>query len=589
MGKTTSCHTLLFAITIQFLYFVLPMPGEAITRWNGHFFLEDTKLVTPEKSSNLFQGGINLDVKPQTKKQISTRINARINFRESDKEWTWDISPFGSLGFDLTGESYSFNVQHSNYATLSATADLVETTVSRAAFILAPRDLPRLVADYSTSTTETSGEMRTESQTDNFSLFGDYRYQWISFRGGYSQQERFSLGEKTSESDAIFLGTGGIYEIMPMTILSGMFDINQSTNHSLRGLQTTSTGKALGLNINSSPLAWLGLIGNFRRDVNDFNSGAAAVSSTIRQHIDLTGRIYPFHNLQLATTVGNRKFDDAERTRSVDYWTVAAAFTDRLREEIQMGVNVSRTNESDPDQGNNTRDNLGVNTIMDLAPGVSLRANLNIGRSENPGFASTRVYDASGTFDDRSAFDDRPAGFTFFDSLNNELYTKKSPTPGDWSEPVPFDPITEQFSVSKTLQLNMIPTDKTSLAFSFSSNFTDEKLDILELGNRSVNSSLSYRPNLRTSYSVTGSASMPHAGNNSYAGTMSMAYRFFRGHQMNLSYRRNFTPLKTTDNFTGGLRFSLRKRTSLDLTYSSAQVFRDEQTYSIRARMSKSF
>jgi hypothetical protein len=576
------------AAMIQLACFIIPGPGKAITRWSGNLFLEDSHVVTQESSSNLFQGGVNLDIRPQTKKNINSRINARAHFREVNDERTWDFSPFGSLGFDITGEAYSFNGQHSNYATLSTTADLVETTVSRSAFMLSPRDLPRIVADYSSSTTITSGETKTETQTDTASLYGDYRYKWLNLRGGYSQQERSIVGGRDLRSDNMFFGTSASHEIVPMTLLSMVADVNQSTNHHVMGPQTTNTGRALGLNINSTPLEWLGLQGNFRRDQNEFDAGAD-ITRTVRQQMDFIGRVFPIHRLQLSTTVGNRKFDDVERARSVNYWTLAADFTDRIREEIQIGVNVSRTRESDPHQGDNTRDSLGFNTIMDLTPRIAVRANLNIGRSENPGFASTKAYDASGTLEDRDVYDDRPAGFTFFDTVNNELYTKRSPAHGDWSDPIHFEPITEQFSVSKTLQLNMIPTDKTSFMISFSANSTDENLEILELGNQSINGSFSYRPNLRTSYSLTGSASLIESGNDSYAGITSMAYRFFRNHQMNLSYRRNFSDLDKTDTFTGVLRFLLRKRISLDLTYSNSQVFRDNQTYFVRARMSKSF
>lgn len=592
---------ILFPILIQAFYLIIPAQGQAITTYKGTFSMEDTKVVTPEKSSNLFQGAINLDIKPPTKKQINTRLNAKLNFTDSDKGqlWSWDAAPFGNLGADFSGESYTFNVQQSNYATLNATAELVETEISRAAFSLAPPDLPRLFADYTTTTTATSGKTASESRSDTYSLFGDYRYEWMNFRGGYSTQDRFSQGDKMFTSDAIFFGTGGSYEIMPRTTLSGNVDFNHGINQSARGGQSTSSGRALGLNINSSPVEWLGLTGNFRGDVNEFGSDTAAATSTATQQMDVTGRITPFRPLQFSATLGNRTFDDVERTRSVDYGTVAATFSDRLRDEIQVGLNISRTTESDPEQGDNIRDSLGFNSIMDLTPRISVRANVNIGRSENPGFVSTMVPFASGLPLDRDTYNNKPAGFIFIDTLNRLIYTLVTPgAAAVWSAGVPYDLLpeqfkvaekTEQFTVSKTLQLNMIPTDKTGLTFSFSSNSTVEQLDVGELGNLSLNSSFNYRPNLRTSYSVTGSASIPQTGIENYSTTMGMSYRFFRGHQMNFSYGRTFSPLRETDNFSGGLKFTLLKRTSLDLTYGTTQLFRDEQTHLIRARWSKSF
>src|SRR3990167_6094874 len=76
----------LFALLVQALLFFFPAPGAAITKWNGTFSMEDTKVTTPGKSSNLFQAGINLDVRPPTKKQISPRLNAKLNFTDSDRE-----------------------------------------------------------------------------------------------------------------------------------------------------------------------------------------------------------------------------------------------------------------------------------------------------------------------------------------------------------------------------------------------------------------------------------------------------------------------------------------------------------------------
>ena len=594
---------LLCAILCQALFFFFPALGGAITRWNGTFSLEDTRVVTPDDSSNLFQASLNLDIKPPTKKQLNTRLNARLNFTESEQErlWTWDVSPFGNMGADFSGPSYNFNLQHSNYATLNATADLVETKISRAAFSLAPQDMPRLVADYTTSTTATSGKTTSsEAQTDTLSLFGDYRYQWMHFRGGYSTQERFAEGEKTFTSDSLFFGTGASYEILPRTTLTGDLDLTQSTSRSAQGTQSTSTGRALGLNIASSPLAWLGLTGNFRKEVTEFDSGLDAVSSTGSRQMDVSGSISPFRTLQFAATLGSRQFDDAERTRSVDYRTMSASFSDRLRDEIQVGVNVSRTTESDPNQGDNIRDALGFNSTMDLTPRISARANLTIGRSENPGFVSTATPFATGTsLLERDNYNNKPAGFIFIDTLNKFIYTLITPgAAAVWSAGVPYELLpeqfvtvgeTEQFTVSKSLQFNMIPSDKTSLALSFTSNSTAEKLDVMASGNQSVNGSFNWRPNLRTSYSLTGSASLPQTGSANYSTTVSMSYRFYRNHQLNLSYSKTFSPLKETDSLSGSLKLTLRKRTSLDLTYGTTQLFLEEQTHLIRARLTKTF
>ena len=207
-----------------------------------------------------------------------------------------------------------------------------------------------------------------------------------------------------------------------------------------------------------------------------------------------------------------------------------------------------------------------------------------------PGFISEQPpWNQEGTLVLRDSFDDEQAGFIFYDNVNNELYTKNSIINGDWSDPVHLDPITEQFTVSKTALLNMTPTDKTSLVLSYTSNSSADRLDIAKVGNQSVNSSFTYRPNLRTSYSLTGIASLPQTGDESYAGTLTMAYRFFRDSDMNLSYSRRYFSDNTTDNFSSNFRFSLRKKATLDMTYSTSQILEDDQTHFFSARYSKYF
>jgi hypothetical protein len=162
-------------------------------------------------------------------------------------------------------------------------------------------------------------------------------------------------------------------------------------------------------------------------------------------------------------------------------------------------------------------------------------------------------------------------------------------SPADWSDAVHFEPVVEQFSVSKNFQIDMTPTDKTSFSMSYKSDSAGDTLDLNDLGNQSLNSTLRYSPNIRTNYSLTNTIAIPRTGSKSHSETFSMSYRFFREHQMSLSYGRQHSSGITTDNFSGSLRFQLRKNVSMNLTYSTTQLFREEQTQFIRFRISKSF
>jgi hypothetical protein len=215
---------------------------------------------------------------------------------------------------------------------------------------------------------------------------------------------------------------------------------------------------------------------------------------------------------------------------------------------------------------------------MDLTPRASLRLNLSLARNEFPTFVRTESFNASGPLADRALFDDRPAGFTFFDTDNNDLYTKNLGF-GDWSAPAHIDPPSdERFSTSKSVQINLRPTDSTRAALYYSVNSSSDTLDLTAVGSQSFNGSFSWQANQRTSYGLTGTVAVPERGDTSYAGTATFSYRFFHRHSMNLSYGRRTTGENSSDNVAGTLRLALRKRSSLDMAYSASQVFQDEQT-----------
>lgn len=592
---------LFLAVSVsQVMSMLLPESVAALARWSGIVSLEDAYAETQQSNSNLLQTGLNIDYRPPVKNQLNTRFNVRMNFMESDHDRLWNISPIGNLGVDLSGQSYVLNLAHSNYATVSTTAQLVETKISRAAFNLDPQDFPRISSNYSSTITSSNG---VDSQADTRSIFTDYRYKWLNFRGGYSSQERTSATGLKANSDTLFAGSGGSYTILPDTNLSGDIDLNRNSGQSSRGLETSTMGTSMRLNLNSRPVFWLGLDGNLSMERTDFDAVAgSAATSAERRNMDMTSRLLPWRSLELSSTLGQREFDDVDKLRSVSFWTVAAAFNRAMYESVRVGSNLAHTTETDPDQGDNIRDNFGVNATMDLTPRMSARANVNVGRSEIVGFVNTSFYNVAGTLAERELEDDRPAGFIFFDTQHNDLYTKNSLTPGDWSDPMHIEPVVGQYSVSRTLQLNLIPTDKTSIVLSYSSNFNAASLDFIQPGGQTINGSLSYQANLRTNYSLTTTANLPQSGDGIYGGTMSMSYRFFRGHRAHLSYGRHYAPTRlagfslasskpalNTDSFSASIRFDLTKGNSLDFNYSASALFSEEQTNFIRARWSKSF
>ena len=570
----------------QALVLATPERGEAITRVNGNYFFEDTIAKGPEDSSNLFQGGVNLDIRPPTKKKLQARLSVRLNYTKSEEDSLLNVSPVGNLGIDLSGEAYTLNLQHSRFATVSSAAQLTETTLSRVALSLSPKDLPRISTSISRTESATGGTVTT---SDSASFFGDYRYKWMNFRGGYSTDERTSGGQAGQKSSSVLLGLGGSREILPKTTLTGDFDYSRFSSESATGLETSTVGNAFRLSADTRPFAWLGFAGNFSRTVTDFDTQTATVGRTTQQFSEVTANLDPYPFLRLSGTLGNRRFNDAETLRSVDFTTVAANFNRRVREGVLLGVSGSRSQESDPDQGENVTDNFGANATMDLTPRVAVRLNASVNRSEVRSFVSTKGFDASGTPADRVLFEDRPAGFTFFDVVNNDLYTKNSAAIGDWVLTAHIVPVMEKYSINKSMQVNATPTDKTNLAFVYSSNASSERLDIGSIGNQSLNASLTYLANRRTSYGLSGTASLPESGIKAASATGTMAYRFRRGHQMSLNYGARQAVGRLEQTFSGTLGLVLRKRVNLEFIYSATQLFREEQTDFFRVRFSKSF
>lgn len=577
---------LILVVMAPVLLLAVPRRGEAVTRVNGNFFAEDTYARGPEGGSNLFQGGVNLDIFPPTKKKIQARLSVRLNYTKSDEESLLNVSPVGNIGVDLSGEAYALNLQHNRFATVSTAAQLTETKISRAALSLSPKDLPRISTSFSRTESASGGSVTT---SDTASIFGDYRYEWMNFRGGYSVDERISGGQAGQQSSSVFFGLGGSREIFPRTTLTGDYDYSRFTSESATGTETSTVGNAFRLSADTRPFAWLGFVGNFSRTDTDFDSPTATVTRITQQFSDISANLDPYSFLRLSATAGNRRFNDAQAPRSVNFTTLGASFNHRLREGILLGVNGSRSAEFDPAQGRNVSDNFGINSTMDLTQRISLRLNLSGNRSEFRTFVSTAGFNASGTPADRALFDDRPPGFTFFDVVNNDLYTKKSATLGDWVLTAHIDPITERYSVNKSVQVNAIPTDKTNVAVTYSSTASSERLDPGKIGNQNVNASLSYMANRRTSYGLSGTASLPEAGSSSYSATGTMAYRFRRGHQMSLNYSARQAAGRSDQAFSGTLGLALRKRASLEFSYSATQLFRNEQTDFFRVRFSKSF
>lgn len=595
--------TLLLVVAAHVVVAGLPRRGEAATEVNGNSFVEDTATFSPTGDSTLLQTGLNIDVVPPQKKKLSTNLNLRFNYVRSDEDESTSFSPLGNLGLDLRAETFSLNLQHSRYAALGTTAQLTETALSRASLSILAPELPRLSASLSRTETQTGSSPAATSDTG--AINADYQYRWLRARAGYAADRREAAGA-SNESSSAYSGVEGTFQVLPATVLLAGLDLSWFDARSAAGAESSTATRNLRLNADSHPFAWFGLVGNFTRTTSSFESGDASLPDTTQQLAEATATVLPVQALRLAATVGNRRFDDVQAVRSVDFRILSAAFSQALRERILVGANASRSFESDPSQGENVSDNLGASAAAELTPRLALRLNLALSRVESRSFVSARTYDASGTLAERDQLDrDRgglPAGFTFFDVPHGDLYTKASSAIGDWTLTSHVDPVVGRFSAGRSLQLTALPTDRTTVSVNYSSNASADDPAVLgKIGNQSLSASLTYLATRRSNLGLSGTAFFPERGGTSYSGTGTYSYRFLRGHQLSLSYAHQVAPHRRSDTFaalaaprrrdslSGSLVLSLRKRTSMEITYLATQLLRAEQTDFIRARLSHSF
>lgn len=583
------------------LVFHSGLPAHAYTRVDGLFSLENAYGANQDNTTNLFKSGISLSFRPPTKKSLDTRVNVRLDYTNADGDSLWNLSPIGNLGVDMAGDNFALNLQHLRTATITTDAELVESKTYRASLTLSPDYWPRMTASYSHLEQVTDGV--DTSIVDLYSFYADYGFRhWLNLRTGFDLQDRDSGANQTS-SNSMLLGVSINRELLARTQLTADTNFVRSSSESQTGLKTTNVNTGFRVGIESRPVPLLGLGGRFAIDTTSNESALTADSSTTNRNYDLTATLYPMFGTRIWSTFGNRTFEGETDDRSVDYLTFGGNLNRDLTDKISLNLTASRSFEYDPDQGDNTRDTLGFNSLLDLTPRTSLRFNLNVTRNESPGFIRTEGYDFTGnqgerenlTEDDQLVDDNILSdGDTFYEEESSLLYTYEendvSLDPGVWVNPVRVDPPSEEkFYVTKSLQLNLQATDKLSLILFYSLSGSSEQLNLLKSDRQTLNSSLVYQPNRRTSYSMTGNYSSSSGGRDNYNGTLGINYRFFRGDQLNLSYGMRTVNDETSDSFSAGLRLAFPKRSNLELTYSGSQVFQEDQTYFLRARFTHTF
>lgn len=544
--------------------------AEAATRMNGNFSLEKT-FVSDGETPAVTSGGFNFEFIPATRK-FRTRFNVPLYFSTTGGENFWDTSPKGNFVADVNGEWFDLNLLFGQTVSITSFGEVVETKSNQIGYSLHIPDLPTFNAGYYKTERESEG---TNSITRTYSLSSAYRFKWINFRGSVAKSDREINGRPQFDTTAFSTGVGANYEVLPGLTIFGDYDFSSYTTKRA-GSDTGSNAHAFRTGFQARPIPDLMINGDYSKYIAEESESDL---------LNLVGTLFLTPKLGLNTSYAGRS-DNGEEGYSII--TVGTSYADRFSEAVRYGVSLSRSLEEDPNQGENVRDTLGLNATLDVFPGITARATFSVSRNENEKFLKTINFDASGPLAERANYDDRPAGFIFFDTENNDLYIKNSLAIGDWSAPVHIELSTEQFQVSKSMSLNMTPTDKTSVIVSYTSSANSEQLDLFSLGSQVASGALTYRANRRTSYSLSGAVTMPEGREKRYSGVATFTHRMRRGPIVNLSYGWQ-SPGVSNNQVFASFGIPLRKRTSLSLSFSSASVADAERTYYLRIGLSKNF
>ena len=588
MRSTRSILRSLGWLGLLALAVAVSVPVRASSLWNGRFFIDGTRVTNEENESNLLKTGVVLTLTPPIKYGLDFRINMRGDYAYANGNDVFNFLPLGFLSLDLSGETWSATLQHQRAVTITTAAELVDNISSRLAFNYFARNGVRLQTSLARLETATGG--RGSSVRDQFFAFADYPWRWFTFRTGYNQQVRRNQGGQDLTSKNLQFGVGLNAQLLPRTHLVGDFDFNRFASDTTSGFETNTARQGYRLGLNSRPTRWFGLDMNYTRDNTNFDSQAVEAGTNFSRFTSITGTLYAAPALRFWSTLGNRLFDDQFSRRDIDFLTVAGSWNLRASRTVDFDFLLSRTIEEDPLQGDNIRTAFVSNSTFELVPLTTLRFNLNVTRNELPAFQTTQNPDASGPLTDRVLYDDRPAGFTFLDTDNLDLYTKNSATLADWSEAVRIEPtVSEPYFVNRNIQLRSTLTRKMSLILYYGATSSSEQLDLTRVEGYNVRGTLAYRPNRRTGYTLTSTSSHPEFGDASRTSIFTFTYSSLRGHRLNLNFGGREFADDVDYTFTGNLRLNLRRRNAIEITYSSTRFLADDQSDFLRVRYTRSF
>lgn len=572
-------------MSIALMILLIPREGEASTRFSRNLSLLSS-IGSGGNQPLLLEAGLNVQVIPAIRK-INTTINIPFRFTYTAAGGKSDFKPLATGVYsidlsDLSGEYYNVNLQYGRFLVVNNDSQLTDNTIMQAGLSVKQTQLPGFSIYLTKTESSVNGKTTSAETTSLLTNYGyNFKYLGTDFSAAYSLTKSLPANELTHGLDFTVARTTEIFPSTSMTVVYNFGrSIRDSNNPDLES--SSSTTHIFNARLNSTPVEWLNLNANYHQSISDSTS-----AKNNQQTTELTPSFLVFPSFKISPSAGLRSFDDAGKRRNITFYGISGDYSVAMQEKVLLAMRGSRFYESDPGQGDDARDNFGLNSVIDLLPGVAVRLGVDITRRDNANFVNTKFFDAAGTLaarDNLASFASNNklnSGFVFFDTINNDLYTLIDPATATsaavWSAPAHFEPTKEEFTVAKNLQISMIPTERSNISLTYTSSAQSGRLDMIKAGSQTVSGAFTYYPNRRTSFNLSGTASFPEGSKNSFSTVTGLSYNFFKGQRMNLNFAYPTGDKEGT--LSGGFSIPFRKKTQLGFNYSITDLLGDNQNY----------
>lgn len=518
-----------------------PADVEAVPEIKGLYFINDQLTDTPSTRNNFVAAGLNFNIRDHlfTKNRMGTSIYFPWTRQSQGERATKSFAPRGVV--DLTGKDYTMNINHGiirNFDALSGERTSRDTAVG---LNLTPDKFLPIQFNYRENKALVDP---VESTNKNWSVTTELELAPLRLNGGLLQQENASSQDGTlSESDGAFAGMDANWNLWHGTFFHTAYDFSDNKNRTF-GNETDNTTHSIALLLDSDLYDWLNLSGSYLLDDTEGRTATDTRAQTLstRQEIsDITVQVIPTAGWALSLHTGtNRTIDDGE-VRETDLSSASLSASKEVTSNIDGALSLTRSINDDSEQGESISTSFFITTNMILNPAMTLRINTGVTKSEIP--------------EDPERISSGPGNYAT--STNADLWSAL--------------------------------TARTSLTVNYSTSSVKDRLAFFGTDSQNLGGTLSYIPKPSVIYNVSAFRHFSDQGETTSSYNGSMAYSFYKGSRMTLSYQRSDGQGQTNDSLSGSFIFVLPKQTNILVNYNLSGLSSDEKTTSLGIQFSKPF